>query len=73
MMYTEIKIARKGFVNLLESAQWGQLILKRKKMKLLKNEQLESYENAKICYICKEKFEDNMQKIKMFQSRRSLP
>ena len=42
-------------------------------MKLLKNEQLESYENAKICYICKEKFEDNMQKIKMFQSRRSLP
>ena len=31
MMYTEIKIARKGFVNLLENAQWGQLILKRKK------------------------------------------
>ena len=31
MMYTEIKTARKGFVNLLESAQWGQLILKRKK------------------------------------------
>ena len=51
----------------------GTINFKKKKMKLLKNEQLESYENAKICYICKEKFEDNMQKIKMFQSRRSLP
>ena len=28
---------------------------KKKKMKLLK-EQQESYENAEICYICKEKF-----------------
>ena len=27
-------------------------------MKLLANEQSESYENAKICYICKEKFEN---------------
>ena len=26
----------------------------RKKMKLLAKEQQESYENAKICYICKE-------------------
>ena len=26
-------------------------------MKLLAKEQQESYENAKICYICKEKFE----------------
>ena len=25
-------------------------------MKLLTKEQQESYENAKICYICKEKF-----------------
>ena len=29
---------------------------KKKKMKLLTKEQQESYENAKICYICKEKF-----------------
>ena len=29
---------------------------KKKKMKLLTKEQHESYENAKICYICKEKF-----------------
>ena len=28
-------------------------------MKLLTKEQQESYENAKICYVCKEKFEDN--------------
>ena len=27
-------------------------------MKLLTNEQQESYESAKICYICKEKLED---------------
>ena len=27
-------------------------------MKLLTKEQQESFENSKICYICKEKFED---------------
>ena len=27
-------------------------------MKLLTNEQQNSYQNSKICYICKEKFED---------------
>ena len=31
---------------------------KNKRMKLLTKEQQESYENAKICYICKEKFEN---------------
>ena len=31
---------------------------KKKKMRLLTKEQQESYENAKICYICKEKFEN---------------
>ena len=29
-----------------------------KKMKLLIKEQQESYENGKICYICKESFEN---------------
>ena len=33
---------------------------KKKKMKLLTKVQQESYENAKICYICKEKFEINI-------------
>ena len=30
---------------------------KKKKMKLLTNEQQKSYQNVKICYICKEQFE----------------
>ena len=37
---------------------------KKKKMKLLTKELQESYENAKICYICKEKFEDKYAKDK---------
>ena len=28
------------------------------KMKLLTNEQQKSYQNAKLCYICKERFQD---------------
>ena len=39
---------------------------KNKRMKLLKNEKQESYENAKICYICKEKFEDIYTKDKKY-------
>ena len=38
---------------------------KKKKMKLLTKEQQESYENAKICYICKEKFENKYLKDKV--------
>ena len=37
---------------------------KKKKMKLLTKEQQESYENANICYICKEKFENKYLKNK---------
>ena len=33
-------------------------------MKLLTKERQESYENAKICYICKEKFENKYVKDK---------
>ena len=33
-------------------------------MKLLAKQQQESYENSKICYICKEKFEDKCLKEK---------
>ena len=40
--------------------------LKKKKMKLLKKEEQESYENAKICYICKEKFENKYVKAKKY-------
>ena len=37
---------------------------KKKKMKLLIKEQQESYDNAKICYICSEKFENKYLKDK---------
>ena len=37
---------------------------KKRSMKLLANEQSESYENAKICYICKENLKINIWKIK---------
>ena len=35
-------------------------------MKLLRNKQQKSYENAKICYICKEKLEDKHAKDKKY-------
>ena len=38
--------------------EYGIKIINFQKMKLLTNKQQELYENAKICYICKEKFED---------------
>ena len=37
---------------------------KKKKKKLLTKEQQELYENAKICYICKDKFENKYLKNK---------
>ena len=36
-------------------------------MKLLTKEQLELYENAKICYICEEKFENKYVKDKKYR------
>ena len=38
----------------------------KKKIKLLTKEQQESYENAKICYICKENFETKYVKVKTY-------
>ena len=35
-------------------------------MKLLKKEQQDSYENARICYICKEQFENKYVKNKKY-------
>ena len=40
---------------------------KKKKMKLLTKEQQESNQNAKICYICKEKFENKYVKNKKYR------
>ena len=42
------------------------IISKIKKMKLLTKREQESYENAKIFYICKEKFEDKYAKDKKY-------
>ena len=39
---------------------------KKKNMKLLTKEQQESYENAKLCYICKEIFKDRYVKDKKY-------
>ena len=39
-------------------------------MKLLTKEQQESYENAKICYICKEKFENKCLREKKYRKVR---
>ena len=41
-----------------------------KKSKLLTKEQQESYENAKICYICKEKFKNKYLKDKEYRKIR---
>ena len=38
---------------------------KKKTMKLLTNEQQKPYQNAKVCYICKETFEDKHAKVKL--------
>ena len=40
---------------------------KKKKMKLLTKEQQESYANAKVCYICKEKCENLYLKDKKYR------
>ena len=39
-----------------------------KKMKLLTKDLEESYENAKLCYICKEKFKNKYLKKKKIES-----
>ena len=43
---------------------------KKKKMKLLTKEQQESYENAKICFICKKKIENKYWKDKKYRKVR---
>ena len=48
----------KKFCEYLREHTMKLINLKKKKMKLLTKEQHESYENAKICYICKEKFKN---------------
>ena len=54
--------------NPLEKKLWRKLILK--KMKVLTNEQEKSYQNAKICYIFKEKSDDKHGKDKNYRKVR---
>ena len=60
----------KKFCEYLREHAMKILISKRKKMKLLTKEQQESYEDAKICYICKEKFENKYLKDKKYRKVR---
>ena len=46
----EVKIVREHTMKIID--------FKKKKIKFLTKEQQESYENSKICYICKEKIEN---------------
>ena len=46
------------------------LNFKRKKLRLLTKAQQESYKNAKICYICKEKFGNKYLKDKKYRKSR---
>ena len=48
----------KKFCECLKKHAGRMINFEKKKMKLLTNERQKSYENAKICYICREKFED---------------
>ena len=60
----------KKFCESLRDQTMNIINFKKKKMKLLTNEQKESYENAKICYICKEKFENKYVKDKKYRKVR---
>ena len=57
----------KKFCKFLREHAMKILILKRKKNKFLTKEQQESFENAKICHICKENFENKYLKDKSYQ------
>ena len=56
----------KNFFEYLREDAMNIINLKTKKLKLLKKEQQKFYENAKICYICKEKFERKYVKDKIY-------
>ena len=56
----------KKFCKFLREHAMKIISFKKKKMKLLTNEQHELYENANICYICKEEFENKYIKDKKY-------
>ena len=52
-----VKDSMKKFCESLRERAMKIINFKKKKMALITKEQQESYQNAKICYICKEKLE----------------
>ena len=52
-----VKDSMKKFCESLRERAMKIINFKKKKMTLITKEQQESYQNAKICYICKEKLE----------------
>ena len=60
----------KKFCEFLREHAMKIINFKKKKLKLLTEEQQESCENAKICYICKEKFENKYLKDKKYRKVR---
>ena len=60
------KDCMKRFCESLREHTIKMINFRRKKLKLLTKEQQESYENAKICYNCKEKFENKYLKDKKY-------
>ena len=60
----KVKIVWKSFLEFLREHAIKIINFKKKKVQLLTNEQQQSYEKAKICYICKEKFENKYLKDK---------
>ena len=57
-MYTGGSDCMKTFCESLRENTMKMINFKKRKSKLLTKEQEESYENAKICYICKERIEN---------------
>ena len=64
------KDCMKHFCELLRKHAMKITNFKKKIMKLLTKEQQESYENAKICYICQEKFQNEYFKDKKYRKVR---
>ena len=64
------KDSMKKFCESLREHAMKTINFKKKQMKLLTKEQQQSYENAKICYICKEKFEKKYLKNKKYSKVR---
>ena len=64
------KDCMKKFCEFLREHTMKMIKIKIKKMKLLTKEQQDSYENAKISYICTEKFENKYLKDKKYRKVR---